>query len=65
MLSLGATLVKAVGWVPHVVCSSTVPWMDGLKAVFSNGRGFEVLCLPRQSGRTGSKGQGSLFMVLT
>lgn len=51
VLSSSATVRKVDGWATKLlVCSGELPWLDRLKAVFSNGWGYELLFLPRQSG---------------
>lgn len=66
MLSSSATVRKVDGWATKLlVCSGELPCLDRLKAVFSNGWGYELLFLPRQSGGNWfQRWRASLFVVL-
>lgn len=66
MLSSSATVRKVDGWATKLlVCSGELPCLDRLKAVFSNGWGYELLFLPRQSGGNWfQRWRASLVVVL-
>ena len=66
MLSSSATVRKADGRATRLlVCSGELPWLDRLKAVFSNGWSYELLSLPRKSGGNWfQRWRASLFVVL-
>lgn len=42
------------------VCNIDIQWLSGLKAVFGYEWGYELLFLPGQSGKTGSKARKAL-----
>ena len=47
----------------HSVCSGWVPWLDRLKAVFSDEQGYALNSLPMGSGRSSSKAGKALCVL--
>lgn len=65
-LCSSATISKAVGWDMLLpVCSDEALWSCRLEAVFSKGRGYELVSLSGQWENKLQGEQGSLFVVMT